>query len=152
MRSVITACLLVVWSLCAAHAADDKTATELLYDDLMGRMLQDKVERIQSDMSERQGDRRNSYREGLRGFAHKAFSSCLVWDKETLSVSYQSWDAYGSPDWSYAEFGALRACLRKKRRYNKNCTCQMIDHDDENVLKVPANFLKLYEKKLAAEQ
>ncbi len=152
MRSVITACVLAVFNLSVAQASDEETATQLLYDDLMGRMLADEVDNIPTWMSERQEDRTNTYREGLRGFAHKAFTSCLVWDKETLNVSYQSWDAYGSRDWSYAEFGALRACLRKKRLYNKNCSCQMIDHDDENVLKVPADFLELYVKKMAAEQ
>lgn len=149
----MTLCVLGILSLSAMQAAaDDKTATELLYEELMGKILQDDVDNIPTSMSERQDGRRNTYREGLRGYAHKAFASCLVWDHETLTVSDINWDAYGSSDWSYAEFGAMSACLKKKRRYNIDCTCHLLDHDDENVLKVPADFLELYEKKLAAEQ
>lgn len=150
MRLIVK--IAVTLSLCvfsAAAAAEEKPAKEYYYELLMGKALQDKIGYVPSGMSEKVGDK-NSYREGIRGYRHKAFSSCLTWDKETLTVSYSSWDAFGSGDWSYAEFGALRACLRKKKQYNKTCTCQTIDHDDENVLKVPEDFLKLYQERQAA--
>ncbi len=150
MRLIVK--IAVTLSLCvfsAAAVAEEKSAKEHYYEVLMGQMLEEEIGSAPNHMSEKEGDK-NSYREGLRGYAHKAFTSCLTWDKETLTVSYWSWDSFGSRDWSYAEFGALRACLRKKKQYNKTCTCQMIDHDDENVLKVPEDFLKLYQERQAA--
>ncbi|WP_282608970.1 hypothetical protein [Pelagibius sp. Alg239-R121] len=132
----------------ASTDAPAKTGTDWIYEELMSRILKAQVGRAGSGSSYRKGER-NPYQEGLRGSPHKALSACLIWDYTDLRVEYHSWHARGHPDWSIAAFNAVKHCNDNKRQRQFSCTCQVIDHDDENVLKVPADFLTKYEKKFS---
>lgn len=133
----------------SAKPSSNKAGTERLYEELMDRILEKKITAVPSRMNHKKGDK-NPYREGIRGHSHKALAACLIWNTDALTVDFDGWYAFGSRDWSFAELGATKDCRERKKRLKLNCTCQVIDHDDENVLKVPADFLAKYEKKFSA--
>ncbi|WP_282608420.1 hypothetical protein [Pelagibius sp. Alg239-R121] len=132
-----------------ATESSAKTGTDWLHEELMVKILKQKIISVGIGSNHKKGDP-NPYREGMRGSAHKALSACLVWDLENVSVTYKRAHMGGGSDQSNAEFVALRNCRNKKRQFQYDCTCQLIDSDDENVLKVPADFLAKYEKKFRA--
>ncbi len=153
--AICAALALVVLSGCAQDqnsgpaASDKKTGTDWLYEELMAKILNDEIGDARSGSNHKKGDL-NPYREGIRGYAHKALTACLVWDYVKPEVTYRTWRISGHRDWSAAEYWALKGCTEKKKQRQLNCTCQTIDHDDENVLEVPPAFLAEYEKRFSA--
>jgi hypothetical protein len=142
---IFTALFLAVTPL-PAGAGD--TAGDEIYSLLMDRILGQKLGWTANSSSTRPGDK-NPYRDGIPGASHKALAACMVWDYSKVEVDYRSWHASGHADWSYAEFNALKGCANYKRQKQFDCKCQVVDHDDENVLKVPNDFLARYQAKLA---
>ncbi len=124
----------------------DKTANEI-YNQLMEPILRNKIGFAGSSSNNRKGQV-NPYRQGLDK-SHKALSACLVWNAATAKVSYKGWYANGSSDWGYAEVFALDSCEKKKLQNSFACKCQTLDHDDVNVLSIPADFRRAYEARAA---
>ncbi|MFC4270588.1 hypothetical protein GQF03_02560 [Sneathiella chungangensis] len=120
----------------------DKTSYKI-YSELMGRILGQGVAN-NVDMGLRKGTI-NPYRKGFPGYQHKALAACLVWDTDAVLASSKYWHSSGSSDWSYAAFNALDKCSKTAQARDLDCKCQLVDHDDVNVLEVPYDFRKAYE-------
>jgi len=125
----------------------DPVADEI-YNELMGKILGQKLTSAGNGSNFRPG-MKYPYREGLSA-AHKAVASCLVWDVENSIVKRKYTQFFSSADWGYAEVGAINGCEGKKNQKSLNCKCQTIDHDDVNVLKIPADYRSSYQKTSAA--
>lgn len=123
----------------------DQTADKI-YDNLITRIVSGKVATIENGASARPGDF-NPYRKRSFGRPHKALSACLSWDIEALKVNYLSANAIESSSWDLARTAAGQRCNDNKTQKNLNCRCQVVDHDDKNVLAIPSDFRTAYENK-----
>ncbi|MEH6497500.1 MAG: hypothetical protein V7740_17275 [Pseudomonas marincola] len=141
-------------SSCVERGGNDNSArgtkidplADEIYNGLMDAILGQKLSDTANGSHFRPG-MKHPYRENL-GTAHKALSACLAWDLGTKQVSHMYSYTQPSPDWGYAEFGALKGCESKKLQNSLNCNCQVIDHDDVNVLRVPDDFRRVYKTRL----
>ena len=121
----------------------DKTK-QSVYTDLMSEILGTKIGNTGNSSSYRPGED-NPYRKGIPGYSHKALAACLIWVPENLDVDFQYWQVQPNNDWNYAAFYALDKCEKYKRQKSLTCKCQLVDHDDVNVLEVPDDFRTAYE-------
>ncbi len=123
----------------------DQTADKI-YDDLMTRILSGKLTKVSNGSSARAGDF-NPYRKHSFGYQHKALAVCVNWDVDKLKVNYLSSNSTRTNDWDWARVAARQNCNQNKTQKDLNCRCQIIDHDDENVLWIPTDFRTAYENK-----
>lgn len=128
------------------NAAASDQVTYQIYTQLIESILGAKVTNAGNSTGLRQGDA-NPYGKGLPGSSHKALAACLVWDAETLVVRRRSSQAMYSDSWDHAAIRALTLCENKARQKSLSCNCQLVDHDDVNVLKVPEDYWVAYERK-----
>ncbi len=116
----------------------EDVVSQIFYDRLMNQILTRQITTAPTGSHYRKGQT-IPYRQGMQQ-AHKAISACLVWNTDTAQVNYK-WASFGSSwDWNYAALSATNGCENAKRQKSLNCNCQMLDHDDVNVLKVPTDF------------
>ncbi|MCC3303494.1 hypothetical protein [Sneathiella sp. HT1-7] len=118
--------------------------TDAIYNELMARILGSKISSVNNNSNNRPGQI-NSYRNGIAR-THKALAACLLWDEKNLQVPYKFWNSSGSSDWSYSSFQALDNCDKHKLQKIYDCKCQLIDHDDVNVLEVPEDYRAAYDR------
>ncbi|WP_025898418.1 hypothetical protein [Sneathiella glossodoripedis] len=149
MRLLATTLVLVLTSCVTQQQESGRQAgntqdivSQIFYDQLMNRFLSSQVTHTHAGSQFRKGQT-IPYRDGMHK-AHKAISACLIWDTDAVTVRHK-WASFGSHrDWNYAELSATNGCENAKRQKSLNCTCQTVDHDDVNVLKVPADFRLAY--------
>ena len=126
-------------------AAADKITFQI-YTQIMNSVLGKKLTSVSNNSNLRLGDS-NPYRKGYPGYSHKAVAACLAWKSDTVVVSRKYSQSFASDTWDYAAVGALIRCEDKKRQKSLSCNCQLVDHDDVNVLKVPDDYWAAYERK-----
>lgn len=123
--------------------APDKTSYKI-YSELMDQILGQKLGSVSNGTAYRPGTV-NPYRSGFPGLSHKALAACMIWDVENAKASYKNWFSSGNSDWNYAAVGAVNSCEQYKRQKSLSCKCQVLDHDDINVLEIPYDFRRAYE-------
>ena len=128
------------------NAANPDTTSYKIYSELMDQILGQKLGKVSNGTAYRTGSL-NPYRKGFPGFSHKALAACMIWDVENARVSYKNWFSSGNTDWNYAAVGALNNCEHYKRQKSLSCKCQVVDHDDINVLEIPYDFRRAYESR-----
>ncbi|OUR76584.1 hypothetical protein A9Q83_13500 [Alphaproteobacteria bacterium 46_93_T64] len=125
----------------------DPVADEI-YNELMGKILGQKLTTASNGTNAKVG-LKVPYRDGLT-MRYKAIAACLSWDANSKIVKRGYTQFFSSDDWGYAEVGAINGCEGKKNQKSLNCKCQTIDHNDVNVLKIPADYRRAYKKTSAA--
>jgi hypothetical protein len=130
----------------AESAQIDKTA-DIFYNGLMNNALKTKLTDSDYKSDDKVGEVPKYRTGGI--FRYKAMVSCLSWDIPGRKVVSKSFVFVSSDDWGYAEYTGLKSCEEDKQQGNRNCTCQIVDHNEKNVLKIPEDFRVAFESKKA---
>lgn len=120
--------------------------SDRIYNDLMTKAESGVIADSSYNSVVKVGDT-NPYRSGNNPYQFKAMAMCLDWNIEKAEVKRKWFQVSTGDDWGYVAFRADKACEEQQRQRNLECNCQLVDHDDKNVLEVPAEFRQAYEQK-----
>ena len=118
--------------------ADKRAAADWVYSEIMASISEASGGNGRLQGNSEQGQSIGEYRNReVHGHSHKSLVACLYWDLKAKKMSHLAWNAARGSGWVFVKRRALSQCRKDQVKRGLQCECTLIDHDNENVVRLP---------------